>query len=376
MSSHTLRLTTVAGFDIKIDASWVFIAALIVWTLYGEVFPAALPGQTPAVYMAMAIAGALCFFTSLVLHELAHSLVARRFGLKIAGITLFIFGGVAELTEEPRNARSEFWIAIAGPVMSLILAAAFWVVGTGAQSVPRVAAVCSYLAGINLALALFNMVPAFPLDGGRVFRSVLWWKTGNLQRATATAARAGSLFAWVLVLTGGFDLLIAQDPHGLWLVFVGSFLLMAARSAALDAVTKAELAHRTVANVMTSPAVVISPDLTVQEVTETYMLGHGLSFLPVVRQGDLIGLLDLEAVRALPRSLWAETPVEAAMSPLSADMVARPEMPAYDALRQMATSGRRKMVVASGSKVIGIVTLADLTEYITLSHGLRGSGQP
>ena len=209
MFSNAVKLFSIGGFEIKFDPSWLIVAALIAWSLYQGYFPNTLPGESAAVYLSMSVAATVLFFASLILHELAHSFVARRFGLTVGGITMFLFGGVAELEKEPRSPEVEFFVAIAGPAMSLALAASFlfmsWMVAFAGQ-LGAVTEVLSYLAAINLVLALFNLVPAFPLDGGRILRAYLWHRTGNLLSATEAAARSGVIFAFVLMGLGVLSL--------------------------------------------------------------------------------------------------------------------------------------------------------------------------
>jgi len=312
MFSNAVRIFTLNGFDIKLDPSWALIAALITWSLSQHYFPSVHPDQTGTTYVVMALAAMLCFFASLLLHELAHSVVARRFGMRIKSITLFLFGGLAETENEPQSAGIEFWVALAGPAMSLCLGAGFWLLSAitariaGLQSVT---AVFSYLAVINLVLALFNMVPAFPLDGGRVLRAYLWNKTGDPLQATQTASKSGMAFAYVLMGLGLFALFQGAVVSALWQMMIGGFLLIAARSSYQMQLARSVFGKRTVAEIMHRDPIVVSPDATLTEFVNTIILHEGITFVPVVENGVLLGHIDQSMVRKIDRENWASTRV-------------------------------------------------------------------
>ncbi|MEO0752124.1 MAG: site-2 protease family protein, partial [Pseudomonadota bacterium] len=232
MFSNAIKICSVNQFDIRVDPSWLIIASLVTWSLSQHYFPGAVPGLTNVTYLVMAMAAMLGLFGSLLLHELAHSVVARRFGLPIRTITLFLFGGVAELEAEPKSAGVEFWVAIAGPVMSLALGGAFWTLAQIASltGTTALAETTSYLALINVVLALFNLIPAFPLDGGRMLRAYLWHKTGDALAATRTAAKCGAFFAYFLMAMGIMALFQGAFVAGIWYLMVGLFVFVAAKS--------------------------------------------------------------------------------------------------------------------------------------------------
>lgn len=241
MLGRTVTLFRLVGFDIKVDASWIFLAALVTWSLATGYFPSIYEGFETSVYWAMGLAGAFGLFFSIVFHELSHSIVARAFGMRIRGITLFIFGGVAELEDEPPSAVAEFLVAIAGPIASLFLAWSFnWAAVTGLAEeivVPAIA-VAAYLALINLILAAFNMLPAFPLDGGRALRAALWFIRGDVRSATYTAARLGGYFGLFFIFCGVGFVLLGNFVGGLWWGLIGLFLRGAAQAATQDQRTR------------------------------------------------------------------------------------------------------------------------------------------
>ena len=245
MFSARIPLFSVLGFRISIDLSWFLLAFLIVWTLSMGQFPSALPGLSRTTYFIMGIIGALGLFASIILHELAHAVVARGFGLPIGGITLFIFGGVAELQDEPKTPRAEFWVAIAGPISSVAIAGACWgaaslAAGAGLREADTV---LRFLAIINTILALFNLVPAFPLDGGRILRSILWWRNGDLKRSTRIAAYSGTAFGGLLMALGLVQLLTGNPIGGTWQILIGFFLSGAAAHARQQVELKIGRAH-------------------------------------------------------------------------------------------------------------------------------------
>ena len=375
MFGHSVKLFDLFGFEIKVDASWLLIAALIVWSLASGYLPQVLPGLGPGAYLALAIAAMLGLFGSLILHELAHSLVARRYGLGIGGITLFLFGGVAELLDEPKSAGSEFWIAIAGPVMSFVLAALFGLaaMATGAEGI--VGTILAYLASINLVLAVFNLLPAFPLDGGRVLRAWLWHRSGDMLEATRKASGAGTVLALGLMALGLFSALLGGGIGGVWLVLIGFFVLNASRGTYQRLLMQDGLRGRRVAELMTPNPWTATPEMTLSELADRVMLAHAVSFAPMVEQRRVIGQIDAAGMREVAREDWATTRVAETMAPLTdADLIA-PRMTAEEALQRLSDGPQRKLIVAEGRRLRGILSLRDLMGHIAVVQAL-GRGTP
>ncbi|NNE88189.1 MAG: site-2 protease family protein [Silicimonas sp.] len=368
MFSNAIKLFTLNGFDIKLDPSWALIAALITWSLSQQYFPTVYPDQTIATYVAMAIAAMLCFFASLLLHELAHSIVARRLGMSITGITLFLFGGVAELESEPRSANVEFWVALAGPAMSLSLAFGFWVLSlttTAVSAAEPLSQVLAYLAMINLVLALFNLVPAFPLDGGRVLRAYLWNKTGDPLKATETAAKSGAVFAYVLMALGVLALFQGAIVAALWQIMIGGFLLIAARSSYQDQLARVVFDKKSVGDIMHRDPVTVGPDMTLAEFVNTIVLRQGLSFVPVVEDDILLGHMDKTILAGIDRENWESTRVGDVFVGLEDSTRVGPEMPAHDLLSAISATNTRKFLVTSDHRLLGVISLSDLARYLT-----------
>jgi len=363
MFSNAVRLFVLDGFEIKLDPSWFLIAGLITWTLATQYFPTTMPDQTGAAYLLLAIIAMLGFFSSLLLHELAHSVVARRFGVRINAITLFLFGGVAELENEPPSAMSELWIAAAGPAMSVVLGIIFWALGGLWQSIASsdgLGTVLVYLATVNLVIAAFNLVPAFPMDGGRILRAYLWHRHGDVLKATRTATRSGMFFGYFLMALGLMAVFQGAVAAGFWYVLIGFFVLGAARSAYQNQLMQSKFAGKTASDVMIRNPVVVSPELTLSEFVNQVMLKHRISFAPVVADGVLIGFMDRDVLAAIDRDNWTSTRIGDVFAGLDVAATIAPDMPVEKLMRQIAQTGTRKFMVVEDHKLKGVITLANL----------------
>ncbi len=373
MFSRAVRLIEIFGFQVKVDPSWLLIAGLMVWSLSSAYLPAQVPDLRTWDYIALAIIATLALFAGLILHELAHSLVARRFGLGVGGITLFIFGGVAELDEEPVSPRSEFWIAIAGPAMSFALAGLaylpLWASDSAGISAPF-RAVLEYLALINVVLAVFNLLPAFPLDGGRVLRAALWHLYGDLVRATRNASAVSALFAYALIGYGFVSLFSGATVGGLWQALIGLFLLSAARGTYQQLLIKTSLMGRTVAHLMTRAVHTASPDDTLTELVDGVMLRHSVSFLPVTEGEHLLGYVDSGLLQTIDRENWDSTHVSDIYVARDPTNTITPDLATDALMSRIAKSGRRKFLVAEDGRFLGVITLADLMAYLAILQDL------
>ena len=379
MFSNATRLCTLYGFEIRVDPSWLLIAALITWSLSRYHFPLVVPDASQPEYITMALVAMLLFFASLLLHELAHSVVARAYGLPIKKITLFLFGGVAELEAEPKTAAIEFQVALAGPVMSLFLAFAFWVfealsrvVGLG----PAVTEILGYLSFINLILAVFNLLPAFPLDGGRVLRAWLWHRTGDLLQATERAARSGTVLAYVLMGFGMLALFQGAVVGGLWQILIGGFILMAARSSYQAQLAKITLADRTVADVMTRNVIVTPPNASLEHLVNQVMLPHRVSFVPVVENGVVLGHIDMQLLAGVDRENWADTRVDDVFASLADTPVVPSDLGLFEMMERIGETRRRKFIVMDHGMLSGVISLSDLTAYMSMAAALYTGKAP
>jgi len=370
MFANSVKLFSFNGFNIKVDPSWLITAALVIWSLSQQFFPDALPGHSSGAYLAMGIVAMLGLFASLLLHELAHSIVARRLGVPIKSITLFLFGGVAELEAEPKSALTELWIAIAGPIMSLALAFGFWSLSgmaTLTSTAPTGVSVLSYLALINLMLALFNMVPAFPLDGGRVLRAYLWYRSGDVLAATRMATRSGTFFAYFLMALGVTALFQGAVAAGLWQIMIGGFVLVAANTAYTAQLSKSVFEGRMVSSLMTRDPITVNPETMLATFVNQIMLRHNVSFVPVTEGSVLLGHIDRSVLIGIDRENWANTRVGDVFVGLNDTAMVSPELLLPDLMERIGKTGHRKFMVVSNHELKGVITLSDLTACLNQS---------
>lgn len=362
----SVRLGRLFGIPLEIDASWLLVFFLVTSSLTLSYFPAAYPDAAPYVYVVLGVVTALAFFASLVLHELAHSLVARAGGLKIAKVTLFMFGGVSQMEDEPRGPGHEFLLAIAGPATSVLLG----LLALGARGALIAANVpdpvwlpFEYLGLINIALAVFNLLPGFPLDGGRVLRALLWTLTKDLLKATRWASRAGQAIGMALiavavfgVLRGTFDLV--------WFAVMGWFLSNMSAVAYQQQVLRSALAQVPLKSLMSSPAVLAPVDVSLQEMADSYFLGGRHTRYPVVDEGRVVGLIDLSHINEVPREQWPTTTVGDVATNDLASIVATPDASVDSVLSRLEPGGPGAVLVVDDHRLAGIVTRADVIRFI------------
>ena len=364
------QLFRVFGIPIYVDASWVLILALLTWRLSTE-FHSALEGISAGAALGLGLAAALLFFICIVLHELGHAVVGRAEGMHIRGITLFLFGGVAELQDEPRWAGAEFLMAIAGPVVSALLALLFWL---GAQVVTAAegVVVLHYLAVINLVVLIFNLIPAFPLDGGRMFRSALWALSGNLRRATYLASLGGQVFAWLLIGLGALSFLAQDFGNGIWLVLIGMFLNNAARSSYRSLLVRQLLEGEPIAKFMNPNPITVAPQLDLRTWVEEYVYRHHRKAFPVVQDGRVLGLITTRDISGIDRTEWDRRTIGELMRRDIDTIRISPDADAMQALSQMQRTGLSRLLVTEGDQLRGIVTLKDLLRFLSLKMELEG----
>jgi Zn-dependent protease len=365
----TLRLFKVGGIPIDVHASWLAIYALITWTLAVGYFPRALPDLGPAAYWMHGLVAALLLFVSVLVHELAHSLVATAYGLKVRGITLHVFGGVSHLEDEAPTPHAEALIAAAGPVASFAIAAALWGLReSGLATAGSVGAIASYLLAVNVMVGLFNLIPGFPLDGGRLLRAVLWRWKGSLPRATYLASRVGVGFAVVLMAWGIAQMLAGAFVSGMWLVLIGLFLQNAANASYAQIGLREALARLPVSRIMAHDVVSVGPDDTVEALVDRFWAHHVASF-PVIEGGTVIGIASIAALQQVPREQWPLLRVRAIMRPLDETLTVRPTDTAYRALERAAANDLGRLAVMDGDRLVGYLSMQDITHVLAL-HGL------
>jgi len=374
MFGKGLRLFRLFGFSVEIDASWLIIAALVTWSLAGGYFPAFYPDLSVATYWWMGVAGAIGLFVSIVVHEFSHSLVARRYGLEMRGIRLFIFGGVAQMDEEPDSAKTEFMMAVAGPIASVLISIGAYglhVLGLRLGWGAPVAAVLLYLAWINAAVVVFNMIPAFPLDGGRVLRSVLWRLKGDLRWATRIATYAGTGFAVFLIILGVLNLFGEHFIAGVWWIFLGFFLRAASESSYQQLLVRRVLGDVPVERVMRSEAQTVPASISVEELVEDYVYRHHFKMFPITENGNLVGCITTRRVKELPRGEWSQHTVGELAEPCSDENSVPPTFDALKALKRMTQDGRSRLLVVEDGRLRGVVSLKDVSRLISLKLELE-----
>lgn len=361
-----ISLGRIFGLPIRIDYSWFIIFFLILWTFTFGVFPASAPGLSTATYVAMGVTGTLLFFVSLLAHELSHSIVARSRGIPVEGITLFIFGGMAHTRMEAEDPGDEFVIAGVGPLSSVLIGLFFGVIAILASGSPAIAAVAQYLAFINVALAVFNLLPGFPLDGGRLFRAAAWKVTGNLTRATRMATTGGRLVGYGLIALGVVQIFMtASLIAGLWLIFIGWFVRTAAEASFRQHLLRQSLDGVRVEEVMTSPPETVPADLPLSEFVDRFILHGRHRAYPVVDDGSPVGLMPVDRLREIPREEWSARTVRDAMVPLAERMTVRPHEKLLDVLDRLGSpESNGRIVVTHDGAVDGVLTRADLTRWV------------
>ena len=365
-----IELFEIFGFKVRIDLSWFVVAALVTWQLSALTFPSQLPNLAPGTYWLMGIAGALAYFVSILLHELAHSVMARGYGVAIRGITLFIFGGVSEMTEDPPSAQAELMIAAAGPAASLGLAGAL-ALATGLDLPGPAVAVLGYLALLNGSLALLNLIPAFPLDGGRLLRAVLWGWGGNLRRATRISAAIGSGFGLLLVGVGVVSVLNGF-LYGVWIFVLGLFLRNAATASYQQLLLRRTLEGEPVSRFMHPDPVTVPRAISVLELVQSYIYRYHFKMFPVVDDsGRLLGCVTARQVRALPREEWDRQTVGALADRCSPENTIQAGTDAMEALSRMSRTGASRLMVVDGDRLLGILSLKDLLRFFSLKMELE-----
>ena len=375
MFGARLTLFRLLGFEVRLDASWLILAVLLTWSLARGYFPAYYPNLAPETYWSMGVIGALGLFASIVLHELAHSVVARRYGLPMRGITLFIFGGVAEMEDHPPTPKSEGMMAIAGPIASYALALAFYLLylaGAGGGLPDGITGVLGYLAFINVVLATFNLIPGFPLDGGRVLRSILWAWKNDLRWATRMASAIGGGFGVVLITLGVFNAISGNFIGGVWYFVLGLFLWGAAKAHYQQVVVREALRGEPVRRFMKADPVVVPPSLSIRRFVEEYVYGFHYKMYPVVHEnGRLLGCVTVDRLKEIPREEWDRRAVGEVMGGCSPENTVRPDADVTEALKLMQRTGSSRLIVAEGDRVVGMVALKDLLRYVSLKAELE-----
>ena len=373
----TIRLGRLFGIEIGFNWSLVFIFVLIAWTLAAGVLPQDVPGQGLVAYWAAGAAGAIVFYGCLLAHELSHALVARRSGMKVAGITLWMFGGVSRLEGDPKSAGAEALIAGVGPLTSFAVALIALALALATSANALVSDLLSWLAFVNLALGLFNLVPAFPLDGGRLLSSVLWWRSGSRQRGVHNAVRIGRVFAYLMIAIGVLELFAGAVVDGIWIAFIGWFLLSAGSSEEVGTTIKALLKSVPVSAAMTSPVVTVPDWLTVEQFLESVALHHPFTTYPVHDpSGKLTGVVRLSELVRVASHDRGQKRLSDCGRPILQIPNARPDEDLAALIERLGAAIDQRVLVFDQGQLVGIVSPVDVTRILTVRQTLsRGTKQ-
>jgi Zn-dependent protease/predicted transcriptional regulator len=378
MFRSRITLFRVSGIAVRADASWIILAVLVTWSLAAGYFPFRYHGLPVRTYWTMGVLGAVGLFASILFHELSHAVVARRRGVRMNGITLFIFGGVAEMDEEPQNARTELWTALAGPLATVVVIVVLLPVAELAKRLgwPVIATgTISYLAMINAVLLIFNIIPAYPLDGGRVLRAALWSHNGDVRWSTRVASQFGSGFGLLLILLGVVRVLTGDFVGGMWSFLIGTFLRNAATASYQQVVLRETLRGSPVSRFMKTEVVTVPRETPVSDLVEEYFYKHHYKMFPVVTGGRLTGCVSTREVSQLPRDQWNQQTAGAIAVQCAPEQRITADTDAVDALALMHKSGTSRLLVMDGDRIAGILTLKDLLRFLAMKLELEKSAE-
>ncbi|MFN2609395.1 MAG: site-2 protease family protein [Actinomycetota bacterium] len=362
------RVAKVFGIDIRLDQSWFIISFFIAWS-FGGLFKQALRGLEPSAYTVLGVLAAILFFLSLLAHEMSHALVARRKGIEVISITLFIFGGVAQIKSDPVTPGDEFQVAAVGPLTSVVIGAVLFGLGVLADAVGSntAAVVFETLGFVNGALAVFNMIPGFPLDGGRILRSVVWKITGNVLKATKVASISGRVMAGLLIGAGIWRMVRGDILGGGWWILLGLFLNQAAASAYKQAVMRMSIEGVSVGSLMTPQPESVPGNARLDQVVEEFFVAKKHNAFPVTGYGgDLEGIITLQMVQEIPQQMWPQMTARQSMVPLQPDITAQPDESVANIVERMSNNPVGRFLVVEGQRLVGILTASDIARHYRL----------
>lgn len=369
---RAINAFSIGGIRIRIDQSWFIAFLLFAWTLSSGYFPLQIPDYPGFSYWLAGTVSSLALFACVLLHELSHCVVARRLGTPVRQITLFIFGGVSEMAQNQSNSpMTEFLTTIAGPLSSLVLGLLFAaVVAVLRGGLDRLAVeVLRYLYYVNFLLAAFNLIPGFPLDGGRVLRSYLWYRSGNLRQATRSAARVGEVFAMMLMVLGVMSVLAMHIIPGVWLILVGLFLKSSAETEFRSFELRFGLQDMKIAEIM-APAIAVDSSTTISKFVNDYVFHYHYRVFPVVELGRFVGMIDVRSIKAVSPNDWPTAKIGAFLSDPSTYCVLDPDMDATAALRLLMTRNSSKAPIVRKDTLIGFLTRSDLFKLVSLKRDI------
>jgi Zn-dependent protease/predicted transcriptional regulator len=363
------------GISLRLHYSWFIIFILVTWALTASYFPSVYPSWSLASRIAAGIITSLLFFGSVLVHELMHSIVSQRQGIPVQSITLFVFGGVSQITEEPKQPKDEFRMAIAGPLSSLVIGGIFFGIFFAVRNIDNfaaqfVAAIAYWLGYINLALGVFNLIPGFPLDGGRVFRSLWWWRSRNLKSATRIASNIGRVIGFLFIFGGVWLVFAGYWFNGLWFALIGWFLESAAIGSYRQLLLQEMLKGHVASEVMSRDCVVVSPETNIERLVNENILTSGRRCFPVVDDSQIMGMMTLHNVRAVPRERWGAATVKEAMTPFDRLKWVRPDEELSSVLRLLTENDINQVPVVQDGQIVGMVTRENLLNFVNIRNGL------
>jgi Zn-dependent protease/CBS domain-containing protein len=366
----SFRLGKIAGIDIYIHVSWLIIVVLLTWSLDIQ-FSAMYPGWGTATYWVVSLVSSLLLFATVLLHELAHSVVARARGLSVKNITLYIWGGLSNIEQEPKSPGVEFQMAVVGPITNLLIAGlAYLLLLALGRSTSPVAALLGYLALANLLLGLFNLIPGFPLDGGRVLRSIVWKVSGNLRKATRATTLVGQFVAYLFIFWGIWQFFSGNVLGGIWIGFIGWFLLSAAQSANSQVMLQSMFRGVTVGEVMNPSPTTTPANISLQKLVYDNLLPSGVSYALVMQGDRLAGLITLSDIRHIPNEQWGQVPVGHVMIPLEKLHVVSPQQNLNDVLPLMAGRDVNQLPVLQDDRLVGLLSRDAIIRFLEIRRGL------
>ena len=361
---RTIPLGRVLGIPIGVHYSWFTILVLLTWVLAVSYYPAELHGWPAVLYWIMGALTAILLFVAVLVHELGHAVVAFHYQVPVQGITLFIFGGVAQIGDEPPSPVAEFWIAVAGPLVSFALAAVCSLLQATLSGFALLLALTKYLAYVNGTLALFNLIPGFPLDGGRVFRAIVWAVTHNLRRSTLLAANLGRGISLLFVVLGVWQVIDGNMGTGLWIAFIGWFLETAARAEVRRQETQGLLAGRRAVEAMDDDPAFIAAGTTLQQLVDRFIRVAGQRSFVLEADNHTVGLLTLHQIKGVPRSEWPTTPAARIMIPLARAKSIGPEYELWNVLQEMDRSGVTQLPVVANGQILGMLSREGIMRFL------------
>lgn len=364
MTRQNIPLGKIMGIPIGLDYSWFLIFALLTWMLGTSYYPAEFKDWPPLLYWLMGAVTAIMLFASVLLHELGHSVVALRYKIPVRNITLFIFGGVAHIGAEPPSATAEFRIAIAGPAVSLILAVIFYLTQPVVAGIEPLLGLFKYLAYINFALVLFNLIPGYPLDGGRVLRAIVWATTKNMGRATLVAANVGRFFGFLFIFIGVWQMFSGNFSGGLWIAFIGWFLDHAAAAQVNQVTFQGRLAGHTVSQAMSNHCTAVNEELTLQKLVDDHIFGKAQRCFLVNRGETSVGMVTLHRIKEVAQHDWATTQAGQIMLPLEKLKCTSPDTGLWAALQQMDRDGVNQLPVTRNNHIVGMLSREDVITFL------------